>query len=342
MKKAGLIASVLAIFVILAGYGFYASYAADTSSKQASSKNADSAKQDEAKLQNAAMVNGKPITMAAYRAGIEVLNRQIHLTGRQPDDKEMQTFKQKVLDNLIDREILRQEAEKRGMKADSAEVKAQVDAVNNSSTPYSISLKQMYSTESAMQNYWATQLSIKKLIDKDLGPKIVVTTEEAKAFYDSNPALFKTPEMVRASHILVKVDPSATAEDKAKALEKIKGIQKRIQGGEDFAKVAKEVSDCPSKENGGDLNFFAKGQMVPPFENAAFAMKPGEISDIVETEFGYHIIKVTDKREAGTMPFDEIKPRIEEHLKAEKLSKEIPNYVESFKSKAKIQILVKE
>jgi len=109
-----------------------------------------------------------------------------------------------------------------------------------------------------------------------------------------------TPEMVRASHILVKVDSKATAEEKAKALGKIKDIQKRIQSGEDFAQVAKEVSDCPSKENGGDLNFFQRGLMVPPFENAAFSMNPGDTSDIVETVFGYHIIRVTDKRAAGT------------------------------------------
>ena len=102
-----------------------------------------------------------------------------------------------------------------------------------------------------------------------------MTPEEAKAFYDSNPDVFKTPEMVRASHILVKVDQKATAEEKAKAMEKIKGIQKRIKGGEDFATVAKEVSDCPSKENGGDLNFFQKGQMVAAIRKRRFFIETG-------------------------------------------------------------------
>jgi len=179
------------------------------------------------------------------------------------------------------------------------------------------------------------------LLDKDLGMKIEVTPEEVKAFYDGNPDLFKTPEMVRASHILVKVDKEASGEEKAKALAKIKAIEKRIKSGEDFALVAKEVSDCPSKDDGGDLNFFHKGQMVPPFEKAAFSLKPGETSDIVETEFGYHIIKLTDRKTAGTMSFDEVKSRIEQHLKNEKMSQEFPKYVETFKSKAKIEIFVK-
>ena len=159
----------------------------------------------------------------------------------------------------------------------------------------------MNMTEPGLKDYFASQFAIQKLLDKDLASKIVVTPEEVKAFYDGNPDVFKTPEMVRASHILVKVDKAASDEEKAKALEKIKAIQKRIKSGEDFAKVAKEVSDSPSKDDGGDLDFFQKGQMVPPFEKAAFSMKPGETSDIVETEVGYHIIRLTDKKEARTV-----------------------------------------
>ena len=169
----------------------------------------------------------------------------------------------------------------------------------------------------------------------------MVTPQEVKAFYDGNPDIFKTPEMVRASHILVKVEEGASGEDKAKALEKIKTIQKRLQSGEDFAKVAQEVSDCPSKDDGGDLNFFHKGQMVPPFEKAAFALKPGETSDIVETEFGYHIIKLTDKKEAGTMSFDDVKSRIQQQLINEKMTQEYHKYVEALKSRAKIEIFIK-
>ncbi|MGA2400482.1 MAG: peptidylprolyl isomerase [Syntrophobacteraceae bacterium] len=343
MKKSALIASVLVILVFLAGYGLYVSAADKPSKKAAGQDAASSTPTKEAKSQNAAMVNGKAIPMSDYQTGLDQLNRRIQMTGRQPDEKQMSELKQRVLDDLIGRELLKQEVQKRGIKADDAEVNAQLEAAKKGSTPedFANSLKQMNMTEQKFKEYIASQLAIKKLIDQELGPKIAVTPEEAKAFYDANPDVFKTPEMVRASHILVKVDQKASAEEKAKALEKIKGIQKRIQGGEDFATVAKEVSDCPSKENGGDLNFFQKGQMVGPFDNAAFSMKPGDTSDIVETEFGYHIIRVTDKKSPGTMSFDEIRPRIEQHLRAEKMSREIPQYIEAFKSKAKIEIFVK-
>ncbi len=342
MKKSGLIVSVLVISALLAGYGLYVSAADKPSQKAAGQDAASSTPKDETKLQNAAMVNGKPIPMSDYQAGLDQLNRQIGMTGRQPDEKEMPTLKQRILDNLIARELMKQEIEKKGIKVDESEVDAQLDTVKKSTSPedFANSLKQMNMTEQALKEHFASQLAIKKLIDTELASKVVVTPEEVKAFYDSNPDVFKTQEMVRASHILVKVDQTASAEEKAKALEKIKGIQKRIQAGEDFAQVAKEVSDCPSKANGGDLNFFQKGQMVGPFENAAFAMKPGETSDIVETEFGYHIIKLTDKKAPGTMSFDEVKPRIQQQLKSQKMSQEVPKYIQTHKSTAKIEILV--
>jgi peptidyl-prolyl cis-trans isomerase C len=343
MKKAGLIASALVLFVFLAGWGFYASSAADKQSKkEVGDDAASSTKKDEAK--NAALVNGKPIPMSDYQAGIDQLNRQISMTGSKQNEKDMPAMRHRILDNLIAWELLRQEVAKKGIKADESEVNAQLDSVKKGASPedFANSLKQNHMTEESLKEHFASQLTMKKLLDQELASKVTVTPEEVKAFYNGNPEFFKTPDMVRASHILVKVDKDATADQKAAALEKIKGAQNRIKAGEDFAQVAQEVSDCPSKAKGGDLDFFKKGDMVPPFENAAFSMKPGDISDIVETEFGYHIIKVTDKKDAGTIPFDDVKARIEQHLKSEKMSQELPKYIESLKSKANIKILVKE
>jgi peptidyl-prolyl cis-trans isomerase C len=343
MKKAGLTASILVIFVLLAGYGLYVCAGDKSPASSTEQGTAPSPPKQDANAANAALVNGKAIPMSEYEAGIEQLNRQIAMTGRNSEEKDMPALKKKVLDSLISRELLRQEVEKRGIKVDDAEVNAQLEAVKKGSSPedFAKSLKQMNITEKELRDHMASQLAIRKLIEKELGSKIVVTPQEVKAFYDGNPDVFKTPPMIRASHILVKVDKGATADEKAKALEKIKAVQKRLQNGEDFAQVAKEVSDCPSKENGGDLNFFQKGQMVPPFEDAAFSLQQGQISGIVETEFGYHIIKMTDKKDQSTVPFDEIKPRIEQHLKSEKMSQEFPKFVESLKSKAKIEVLVK-
>nr|WP_257787940.1 peptidylprolyl isomerase [Limihaloglobus sulfuriphilus] len=165
---------------------------------------------------------------------------------------------------------------------------------------------------------------------------MVVSDEDVKNYYDENTQQFKQPEQVRASHILVKVEKDASEEDKAAAKEEIKAIKAKIDAGEDFAELAKSESDCPSGKNGGDLNFFSQGRMVKPFSDAAFAMEVGEISDVVETQFGYHIIKVTDKKEANTQTFDEVKANIKARLESEKRNKYVSSYIEKLKEEAEL------
>jgi peptidyl-prolyl cis-trans isomerase C len=180
-------------------------------------------------------------------------------------------------------------------------------------------------------------MAIKEFIDKQFAQKITIPDKESKAYYESNPDLFKEPEQVQASHILIKVDSKTDDAQKAEARNKIEKIQKRLQKGEDFAALAKEFSQCPSNAKGGDLGYFRRGQMVPPFEQAAFGLKPGTISDIVETNFGYHLIKVIDKKSESTIPYNDVKERLEQNLKQKKIQKEITSYVEKLKAKARVE-----
>jgi peptidyl-prolyl cis-trans isomerase C len=166
---------------------------------------------------------------------------------------------------------------------------------------------------------------------------VQITDEEGKTFYDTNPQLFQQPERVKASHILIKVDEGAAEEKKTEARKKIKEIQEKVQKGEDFAELAKTYSEGPSASRGGDLNFFARGQMVKPFEDVAFSLKPNETSDIVETKFGYHLIKVVDKQPAKKIAYADVKDRINKHLKDQKLRTERQLYFDKLKKGAKIE-----
>lgn len=355
MKKTGLLVLIV-ICAVLAGYGIYVSTSGKTSRKATIQETTTSRPQaaapgqegtpmkNDSDGQNAAMVNGVAIPKADYDAEIARFDRQVAMTGRNADEKEVAAMRAKILDNLIGRELLKQEAARQQLKADDAEIAAQMDTLKKrfgSEEEFKNALTRMNITEQSLKEQFAMEIVLRKLVEHEVASKITLGPDDAKNFYDQNPEMFKTPEMVRASHILVKVEENASPEDKAKALAKIKGIQKRVQGGEDFAVVAKEVSDCPSKENGGDLNFFQRGQMVGPFENAAFSLKPGQMSDIVETEYGYHLIKVTDRKDAGVSSFAEMEPRIEQHLKSEKVSQQLGQYVNQLKTAAKIEILVK-
>jgi peptidyl-prolyl cis-trans isomerase C len=117
-------------------------------------------------------------------------------------------------------------------------------------------------------------------------------------------------------------------------------VLKQARAGADFAELAKKHSADGSAQQGGDLNFFTKGQMVPQFDQAAFAMKPGQISDIVTTQFGYHIIKVTDHRPASTVPFEQVSGRIKDFLTEQQKQQKADAFIQSLKQKAKIEVLV--
>ena len=176
-------------------------------------------------------------------------------------------------------------------------------------------------------NSVADQVLIQELIKEEILNKSSPSDEEIKKYYERNLSKYKEPEKVKARHILIKVDQNARDEDKKKAEEKAKGILARVKKSEDFAKLAKELSeDTGSKENGGDLGFFARGRMAKDFEEVAFKLKPGEISDLVKTRYGYHIIKTEEKKEEHQKPLDEVKSMIKDSLTRETAQKRLENY----------------
>jgi len=160
------------------------------------------------------------------------------------------------------------------------------------------------------------------LVDRDqLRSRITVTPQEIESYYNSNIQQFQAPEQVRASHILLKTD----GKDEAAVKKQAEDILKQAKApGADFAALAKKYSeDDGSKANGGDLDYFSKGRMVPEFEQAAFSMQPGQISDLVKSQFGFHIIKVVDKKAASTRTLDEVRTQIQTTLTTQRLDQQL-------------------
>jgi peptidyl-prolyl cis-trans isomerase C len=162
---------------------------------------------------------------------------------------------------------------------------------------------------------------------------------DAEEFYSKNPEQFKKPEQVRASHILVAVPADA---DEAKVGEKKKAAEAivvRVKGGEAFDKLAAELSEDPSaKQNSGDLNFFSREQMVPEFSEAAFGMKKGDVSEPVKSQFGFHVIQVTDRKEAEVMTLDSVKPRLLAFLTQRMRDTQVEKVIKELREKAEVKI----
>jgi len=152
-------------------------------------------------------------------------------------------------------------------------------------------------------------------LKKEVIEKITVTEDDLKLYYKTHQEEFKTPAMVRARHILIRIAATATVDDKMKAKEKAAEILKKISAGEDFAKLASEFSDdAGTKTKGGDLGFFPMGKTDPAFEKAAFSLQRGEISDIVETQLGFHIVMIEEKKDAILQPYDKIKNKVKDKV----------------------------
>lgn len=247
-----------------------------------------------------------------------------------------------LLDQLVSMHLLAQEARTRNVTVADSDVKGRVDQARQgfqSEDAFKKALAADGGSIDRLQRDITRRLQISKLLDQEITPQVSVPDKAIKAFYDQNLERFKESDAIRASHILVAIPPNASAADKQQARAKADAVLKKVQSGADFAQLARaESQDRGSAENGGDLGFFGKGQMVPPFEAAAFILKPGEISPVVETQFGFHIIKQQEQRAARTTPLAEVNQQIAQYLRAQQGEEKTAAFVEQLKAKAKVEM----
>ena len=254
---------------------------------------------------------------------------------QQNPDKEMsaedrQQAEKNVLDRLVTQAVLLQAAKKLNITPDAEELAKRVEQMKTQQPDIS---------EEDWKMLVTNEMLIQKVIQQEVVAKVTVADEEMQKFYDEQKDRFREPEQVRASHILIGVAQDAKPEEKEAAKKKADDVMAQVKEGKDFAELAKANSTCPSKEQGGDLGFFPRGAMVKPFEDAAFAMQEGQTSDIVETQFGYHIIKLTEKKAERTVPFEEVKDRLKQGLTQQKTNTAVMAWVDEQKKQANIEMM---
>lgn len=293
-----------------------------------------------AKTDVLAKVNGTPITRVEVDRAVKVLLSQSRIPADKLPDELKKQAEKSALEQLISAELLYQAASKDLPKDLDKEVDERI-AQNRKKFPsdelFQKALASADLTEADLRDLTRKDIAISNFIEKKYAAGITITDAEAKKFYDENIDRFKRPEMVRASHILIGVTEKATAEEKEKAKAKAEEVLKEVKAGKDFAELAKKYSTGPSNVKGGDLGFFGRGQMVKPFEDAAFALKPGEVSGVVETQFGYHIIKVTDRKGGDTVKLDDVKEKIKDYLKDSQIKQKVNDFLTGLREKAKIE-----
>ncbi|MFH1019961.1 MAG: peptidylprolyl isomerase [Pseudomonadota bacterium] len=290
----------------------------------------------------AALVNGQPIVASAVQGEIKGILGRFQEQGRKPSEAEMATLRESVLDKMIKLEILSQESKKAGVSVNRTDIDNELKGYKKGfadDKAFAKALGEAGITEAELRKQIGKNLTIQKFIDTKFKGKAQVTEQEAKDFYNKNQDKFAQPEMAHARHILIAAKEAEPKADKDHKRAKLVQIKKQLKDGADFADLAKQSSDCPSKERGGDLGFFPRGQMVKPFDLAVFKMMPGDVSDIVETEFGYHLIRLEEKKPAKTVSFDEAKAKITAYLTQEKVTGNIEAFLAEAKGKATIKIL---
>ncbi|EOR26058.1 peptidylprolyl isomerase [Cytobacillus oceanisediminis] len=247
------------------------------------------------------------------------------ITQEQLNEELNKQYGASVLNMMISNKVVDLEADKAKVKVTDKEIQAELDKMveqYGGQETFNMLLAQNGVTEDLFKEQIEQNLKVTKILE----PSIEITDDEIKTYFEDNKASFDTPEQVEASHILVEDEKTA------------KEVKKKIDEGGDFAELAKEYStDTQTAENGGELGYFSTGQMVEAFDKAAFAMKVDEISDPVKTDYGYHIIKVTGKKEAKEATLEDSKAKIKEDLLATKVQEQASTWLTEATAKYKVE-----
>ncbi len=289
-------------------------------------------------------VNGEDITRGEILTLVNASLKQ--LAGRVKPEQIPQVKSQmyeRFKNELITKKLMDAAVAAANIVIDDADITSSIDEIRGripeGQTLEAALASQGISMDKLKENI-STDLATRKFLEDKTADIEAATETEAKEFYDSNPKDFKKPESVTASHILLTFDDTDTEATKAEKKAQLEKIRADIIAGKStFEAAAQEYSKCPSSAQGGSLGNFGKGQMVPEFEVAAFSQEIDEVGDIVETQFGYHIIKVTDHQDEGTVSFDETKKHIVDFLSGQKKQKAIGNFIASLRDSATIEEL---
>jgi peptidyl-prolyl cis-trans isomerase C len=242
---------------------------------------------------------------------------------------------------LINSRLLYQTAVASSIQATDAEIQAEIQKIAKtfkSDEEMDAALAKQNMDRTSLKKSVFENLTTSKYLEETISKKIMVSPEEAADYFSSNPEEFHHPEVVRLSHILIKASGNTPEED-AEARERAEGILARLNKGEDFARLAREYSMDASAAQGGDIGFTSKEGLAQEYSEAAFSLPVAGIK-LLRTQYGYHILKVTDKKNEGLFTLEDVKPRLIEHLKNQKYQEELNKLVNQLRGKANIEILI--
>lgn len=290
-----------------------------------------------------AVVNGVEIPVNDFFNELNRVQRQFVATGKPLTTQQLARLRTEVVEGLVRRELLYQESKKK-VRISESEVNDQLKQVKAryaTEADFNNALSIMRITPEVLRAQIERGLVMRKFIETEFSSKSVVTDQEVRDYYDKNRDSLRQPEQVRISHILIKTDPQWDTSKKDEARKKLAAIRTKIQKGQSFETIAKDSSeDKTSASRGGDIGYISKGQILKPLEDAVSSLKVGEISDVVETSLGYHLIKATDRKPETVLPFESVKTRLEELLKQEKGRKEAVAYLAKVREKARVEIFM--
>lgn len=285
-----------------------------------------------------ATVDGIPITKAALIQEAQGAYRQLGQRGiERPLDR---AFYSEALDQLVAGILLHAEALNLGIAATLEELDLEVESVRArfpSPEDFLRSLAAEGSSEQKLRAEIAQQASIERILQSQIRPSILLDEADVRAFYDQNRDQLKMPERVRVRHILIQVRVGSSDLELDTARSRIDALLERARQGEDFASIAREASEDESKGQGGELPWILRGQTIPDFERASFELDPGEISDVVQSPVGFHIIQGIEHAEPRIATFDEARQQIEAVLAEPMMRTALRERVQGLKAQATIE-----
>ena len=287
-------------------------------------------------------VNGVEVKGALFNQQLNALLQQYSLQIPPEQLSKMEPMlRQQAVASLVNQQLMLQEAEREEIMPDDQAVDAEIEKIAGqfpSRDDLDAQLKKAGVTIEDLRKDITRNLKIQTLAEKQFTTGTEVAEEEITTFYNDNQEQFQQPEQVEASHILIKFAPDDTDETKTAKREQLAALQKQVAEGAEFAALAEANSqDTGSARQGGSLGYFGRGMMIKPFEDAAFALQSGGVSEIVETQFGYHLIKVTGKKDAGVVPLEEVKEQVGLFLVNQKKQKTIGDFLQKLRDAATIE-----